>query len=174
MAARLCAAGAPLASRSHHIADVPFYQNKDDQCGPASLAGVLNYWGDRSDPESLKKEFFVARLKGSLAMDLVQAARNRGFKAEVVSGSMDLLKEEILKGHPAIALLNLGYRFFPKGHFIIVTGFDDDKQGLLIHSGKPDEFLSYRRFLKHWEKTGRALILIAPAVDQIDRSNIRP
>jgi len=49
------------------------------------------------------------------------------------------------------------------GIFVVVTGFDDGRQGLYAHSGKtPDAFFPYHRFLKDWSKTDRTVLWISP------------
>ncbi len=101
-------------------------------------------------------------MKGSLAMDLALAARKRGLAAEMKEGTIDLIKEEIVNGRPPIALLNLGFKSVPKGHFILITGFDDEKGGLYAHSGEEkDKFITYKKFMKGWEKTNRTLLVIS-------------
>jgi len=125
--------------------------------------------------ETLKKEFYLDKLKGSLPMDLVQAARKREVEAHIADLTLDQLKEELLKNRPVIALLNFGNRFVSKGHFILITGFNDEKKGLFAHSGKEkNKFFPYKRFLKRWNRAGQTLILIRPKGEAIDHSNVRP
>jgi ABC-type bacteriocin/lantibiotic exporter with double-glycine peptidase domain len=156
------AAVVPAGAAAHSIPNVPFFPDSKNQCGPAVLAGVLNFWGVAADPEELRKEVYIDRLKGSLAIDLAVAARARGLKAEMVSASTELLKKEISAGRPVIAFLNLGFSAAPIGHFVLVTGFDDEKEGFYAHSGGKDKFFPYKRFLKNWKKTGYSAILVAP------------
>lgn len=156
-------AAATPPEASHRIGNVPFFENDADQCGPAALSSLLSYWGYPTRPEALRKELYIQRLRGSLPTDLVQAARVRGFRAELVSGDLDSLKAELRAGHPMIALLNLGYRFLPRGHYVVVTGYDDGKKGLYAHSGmRKDQFMSYGSFRRKWERADRCLIRILP------------
>ena len=53
--------------------DVPFFPDTTDQCGPASLASVLNYWGKTVSPAELKSDVYLSSLKGTLPMDLPPA-----------------------------------------------------------------------------------------------------
>lgn len=151
----------PVQFPAHRIANVPFFPNDDYQCGPAALASLLKFWGAETPLETLRKEIYLDRIKGTLPMDLVQAARKRGLDAQMISGSLQQVQEDVLRDHPVIAFLNLGFRSLPKGHFVVVTGIDDARKGLYVHSGKKrDEFISYKRFLKNWDKTERTAILI--------------
>lgn len=148
---------------SHHLVGVPFFADDTDQCGPATLASVLAFWGVHQEPKSLKAEVYLARLKGSLPTDLLLAAQRHGFHAEAYRGDLEQLKREIGAGHPLIALLNLGSAIYPRGHYVVITGYDDRKKGLYVHSGlTADAWLQYEHFLQGWEKAGRWTLKILP------------
>ena len=150
------------ANASYHVA-VPFFPDDTDQCGPATLASVLTYWGITTDPATLKEEIYLPRLKGTLPLDLLLAAQARGLTADIYQGSLDNVKAELDAGHPLVALVNLGYAIFPQGHFVVITGYDDQRRGVYVHSGlERDQFLPYERFLQSWDKTGRWTLLIVP------------
>jgi ABC-type bacteriocin/lantibiotic exporter with double-glycine peptidase domain len=147
----------------YHLRSVPFYADDTDQCGPATLASVLTYWGFPTEPPVLREEIYMSRLGGSLPMDLLLAAQARGMRAQTYSGTIENLKTELKAGHPVLALLNLGSARFPQGHYVVVVGYDDLRQGLYIHSGlQRDSFVSYKRFVQGWEKSGRWVLLILP------------
>jgi ABC-type bacteriocin/lantibiotic exporter with double-glycine peptidase domain len=155
-------------AQAHRLASVPFFPDDTDQCGPATLASVLTYWGVPSDPVTLKKQIYSARLRGSLPIDLLLAAQAHGLIAESYKGSLDNVRSELEAGHPLVAFLNLGFEFFPQGHYVVITGYDDQRQGVYVHSGlERDEFLSYERFLRSWEKTGRWTLRILPQEGQV-------
>jgi ABC-type bacteriocin/lantibiotic exporter with double-glycine peptidase domain len=133
---------------------VPFYPDQTDQCGPATLAGVLGYWGKPIEPKQLRQEMYEAKLHGTLPMDLVYAAKTHGLTAETVRGNLQFIQSEIQAGRPVLVVINRGYTILPVNHFMIITGFDDGRKGLIVHSGKrANQFMSYRKFLKQWEKT---------------------
>jgi len=145
------------------MVDVPFFPDKTDQCGPSALASVLSFWGRAVEPAVLKKEIYLAHLKGSLPIDLMLAAKSRGFEARLYSGSIDDLKSELGKGHPLVAYINRGFNLLPIGHYVVVCGYDEGRQGLFVHSGlSKDRFISYRSFLRSWNKTQRLTLLILP------------
>ncbi len=150
-------------AKAHRLASVPFFPDDTDQCGPATLASVLTYWGVASDPVTLKGQIYSSRLRGTLPIDLLLAAQAHGLRAESYKGSLDNVRSELGAGHPLVAFLNLGFEFFPQGHYVVITGYDDQRQGVYVHSGlERDEFLSYERFLQSWEKTGRWTLRILP------------
>ena len=99
----------------------------------------------------------MAQLKGSLSIDLLLAAQNRGFKAHLYNGSIEDLKSELRKGHPLVAFINRGFDFFPIGHYVVISGYDEARRGLYIHSGTTENrFVSYRSFLRNWDQTQRS------------------
>lgn len=156
-------AGHPgVLGRVVHVA-VPFFPDDTDQCGPATLASVLTYWGVPGDLSALKEETYLPHLRGSLPIDLLLAAQARGLQAEGFSGTLEALQAELDAGHPIVALLNLGWALFPQGHYVVVTGYDEGRQGVYLHSGiVRDMFVPYARYLAAWEKTGRWMLRVQP------------
>lgn len=145
------------------VLQVPFFPDDTDQCGPSALASVLGYWGKPAEPSRLREEIYQTHLKGSLTIDLLLAAESRGLSAVIPDGSLALVKKELDAGHPLIAFLNVGYRFYPIGHYLVITGYDDARQCIVAHSGmKRDQRISYGKFDRQWEKTKRWTLLIGP------------
>lgn len=142
---------------------VPFFPDETDQCGPATLASLLTYWGIPSEPPALKAEMYSPRLRGTLPIDLLLTAQARGLQAEGVSGTLESLKAELDANRPVVALLNLGWLVFPQGHYVVITGYDDRQQGVYMHSGLARDLLvPYAQFVAHWEKTGRWMLRLHP------------
>jgi len=153
----------PAQRSDRRLLSVPFFPDRTDQCGPSVLASILTYWNHPVDPPTLKKEIYLVQLKGSLPMDLLLAAQSRGFKAHLYNGSIEDLESELRIGHPLIAFINRGFDFLPIGHFVVITGYDEMRQGLYMHSGlKKDRFIPFRGFLGDWDKTMRSTLLILP------------
>jgi len=124
---------------------------------------MLTYWGIPSDPRTLKDEIYLRRLRGTLPIDLLLAAQARGLQAEGAGGTLDRMKTELAADRPVVALLNLGWTFYPRGHYVVVTGFDEQQKGVYLHSGMArDVFVPYTVFLNNWEKTGRWMLQIRP------------
>ena len=143
--------------------EVPFFPDDTDQCGPSALASVLGYWGIPAAPARLREELYRANLKGALTLDMLLAAEGRGLTAEMAEGGLERVKAELDAGHPMIAFVNLGLRIYPIGHYMVITGYDDAKRSLYVHSGtKRDRRVSYATFDGLWEKTSRWTLLILP------------
>jgi len=62
---------------SQHL-EVPFHAQASRQCGPASLAMVLNFTGIEGSPEKLAEQVYTTGRGGSLQTDLVASARRIG------------------------------------------------------------------------------------------------
>jgi ABC-type bacteriocin/lantibiotic exporter with double-glycine peptidase domain len=153
----------PISNFNRIIDGVPFYPQEELGCGPAALASLLAYWGRAVSLEEITQEVSLKNLKGSLPMDLELAAKRHGLAATSYTGSLKDLRLHLGKGQPVIAFLNLRWRIFPQGHFVVVTGYDEIHSELVIHSGND----AYRRipvesFFNAWAKTGFWSLLILP------------
>ena len=161
----------PAPGDSYRLAEVPFFSDDTDQCGPAVLAEVLTFWGAPTAPQNVRDEVYMSALGGSLPIDLVQAAEARGFRATLERGTVETIKGELRAGHPVIALLELG--FLRSAHFVLLTGYEDGRGGFFAHSGEQqNEFWSYGRFARGWDRAGNWLLLVQPLPGQ--RSVPRP
>ncbi len=152
----LCAcasAPAKVQEKEITIGNVPFYPQEDYQCGPASLAGVLNFLGLTTTPEAIAKDIFSKSAGGTLTVDMVLYAQGKGFSALDYSGGMKDLREKLDAGSPVIVMVDYGAWVWQKNHFMVVVGYNDD--GIVANSGKEKaEFIRNDSFLKSWKRTG--------------------
>ena len=154
------------ADRPPLLLTVPFFDQEDRLCGPASLAAVLHYWQNKTGaPQTPLSEItratFLPAFGGALGADLARFARGAGFAANPYSGDLADLRAQILDGRPPIVFLNLGYRRFPTGHFVVVTGLD--AHGILAHSGsQPNTHFAIDDFMAAWAKTNDWTLTIHP------------
>jgi len=143
------------------INNVPFFPQEDYQCGPASLAGVLRYWGADIAVEDIKGEIFSRSARGTLTMDMLLYAQKKGFAALQYAGSIDDLKSQVRAGHPLIVLVDYGFFVYRVDHFMVVIGFDDE--GVIVNSGKSEKaYVSNEDFLKTWKRTNNWTLWIKP------------
>jgi predicted double-glycine peptidase len=141
------------------IADFPFYPQETYQCGPASLAGVLNYLGLRTTPEKIAQDIFSKSARGTLTIDMVLYSQEQGFSAMDYYGSMKDLREQIDTGSPVIVMVDYGFSVWQKDHFMVVIGYNDD--GVVVNSGRNQrQFIENNRFLDTWRRTGYWSLLI--------------
>ena len=143
------------------VEGVPFYPQEEYQCGPASLAGVLNYYGVRVTPADIAAEIFSRDARGTLDMDMVFYAQKKGLKAERYGGSLEDLRRSVDSRQPLIVLVDHGFWVYQKSHFMAVVGYDE--KSILVNSGKEEhKFLSQDSFSKTWERTKFWTLKITP------------
>lgn len=148
-----------LDSRPVIIDMVPFYPQEDYQCGPASLAAVLNYWHVDATPEEIARNIYSRSAGGVLNIEMVFYPQKKGLDAFQYSGGLDDLREKIDAGHPLIVLVDYGWSLFQVNHFMVVIGYNDD--GVIVNSGREEKkFIPRESFLKAWERTKFWTLLI--------------
>ena len=143
------------------ISNVPFYPQEDYQCGPASLAGVLNYWGFNISPAEIAAEIYSPGARGTLDVDMGFYAAKKGLRASQYRGSLEDLKSHIDSREPLLVLVDDGFWVYEQAHFMVVVGYDTD--GLIVNSGKEQRrFIPLSRFLRSWERTRFWTLRITP------------
>lgn len=103
-------------------------------CGPASLAMVLQYYGTRVDIDQLAVESkMTSKQPYTIPGDLIECAAKHNLNlARHLGMTLDVLKIEIAAGRPVIALVHYGDltpivqdKAFKRGHWFVVTGIDE-------------------------------------------------
>ncbi|HVO84412.1 MAG TPA: C39 family peptidase [Syntrophobacteria bacterium] len=143
------------------LANVPFFPQLDYQCGPASLAGVLNYYGKRITPEEVAQAIFRKNIRGTVTIDMVLYAREQGFSARWFSGSVGEIVEAIDSGSPLVVMVDYGFSVVSHNHYMVVVGYDP--KGIVANSGTSREtHISWSDFLRPWERATRWTLRIEP------------
>jgi TolA-binding protein len=155
----------PSTSTATVIPNVPLQKWGIESCGAGSLSSVLQHYGDATTMD----EWQVALPKtrgGVMSIDLVLAARRKGFDAELVTGDASLVEAEVRDGRPVILMLQVvqypgkSLDFF---HYIVVDGFDPMTNLFRTQfgDGKP-RWARISRLESAWTKTKHATIVIRP------------
>jgi ABC-type bacteriocin/lantibiotic exporter with double-glycine peptidase domain len=141
------------------IEGVPFIPQKRNWCGPACLAMVARYYGVGISQEKLAGEIYQRRLRGAVNLDLLLAARRLGFQAHASEGDLDKLKALLRKNRPVIALVEtIRAGVF---HYLLVYGYDDDKEVVIVHSGRDSaREIGYRDFSFSWEASRNWMLVV--------------
>jgi len=156
-----------LQEKVQVIHEVPFYEDTNYQCGPSSLASVMNYWYTKRHafppvtPEKISSEVYSKGARGTLGMDLEFYAKKNGFQTMQYSGSIDDLRNNILNEIPIIILVDYGAFFYQRNHFMVVTGYSSD--GIIAHSGSEEKTISFNKLKKIWEKTRFWTLIVKPS-----------
>ncbi|MDI1472055.1 MAG: C39 family peptidase [Thermodesulfovibrio sp.] len=134
------------------ISSVPFFPSKAYQCGPTSLAMVLNFWGINIKPSEIASEIYSKDAKGTSDFDMLFYAKKFGLKVEQYRGNLDDLKDKIKRGHPLIVMVDEGFWFYKKYHYMVVVGFSEGE--IIVNSSdKERERIEIEKFLNKWNKT---------------------
>jgi tetratricopeptide (TPR) repeat protein len=148
------------------IPNVPEQHWGIESCGAGSLSTVLQHYGDATTMQSWDATLPKTR-GGVLTIDMLIAARNAGFDAQLVTGTPAIVEQELRQGRPVILMLQVvdspgkHYDFF---HYIVADGIDPDA-GLIrtqFGDGK-GRWTSFERLEKAWSGGGHAAILIHPS-----------
>ena len=140
----------------NYVQDVPFYPGEEYQCGPSVLASALNYLGYDIKPEDISEEIYLHGIKGTLNIDMVSFARRFDDLTVMESrGDIIFLKENLSLGHPLIVFVDLGIWSIRKGHYMLVVGYDDSREGVIVYSGADrDKLIRYEDLMRIWKRGG--------------------
>jgi tetratricopeptide (TPR) repeat protein len=137
----------------------------EDQCGPGSLSVVLNTLGDAVSAEELAASLPRDRGGGVLSVDLLLAARQRGFSASLVSGDEGAVRGEIQAGRPVILLLrllNVPGRHGDIYHYVVVDGHDPGHGLFRIQFGDGKaRWASLEQLDGAWKGGGHAMLTVS-------------
>jgi hypothetical protein len=152
----------PIEPPKATVSNVPFFAQDELQCGPAALAMVLNWSGIDVQPADLSSEVYSPGLKGSLQSSLIGSARRHGRVAYPIAGGAALMAE-VSAGQPVIVLVNLGFFWYPKWHYAVVIGYDQQQGEVVLHSGNTArEVISSWTFMNIWRRSDYWGLLVLP------------
>ncbi len=145
------------------LTQVPFYPQEDFECGPAALAMVAGAAGVEVLPEALVEQVYMPGRKGSLQLEMLAATRRQGLLAYPLSPSVEVVMREVAAGNPVLVFQNLAFSFYPVWHYAVVTGFDRDRNVLVLHSGRTERMeMSLFTFERTWARAGYWSMLALP------------
>lgn len=145
------------------LSQVPFYPQETHQCGPASLAMLLNAAGTPVTPQDLTAQVYLPGREGSLQVEMLAAARRNGLFAYELAPKLDDLLAEIAAGSPVIVLQNLALSWYPVWHYAVVMGYDLKREEIILRSGlERRQVLPFTTFEHTWERAGHWAMLALP------------
>jgi hypothetical protein len=153
-------AGLPMQTE---LAHTPFYPQEAHQCGPASLATVLNAAGVHVDPAELTPQLYIPGREGSLQVEMLATTRRHGMVAYQLAPKLDDLLAEVVGGHPVVVLQNLGLGFAPMWHYAVAIGYDLKREEIILRSGKEKrQTLLLNTFEHTWSRSDYWAMLALP------------
>jgi tetratricopeptide (TPR) repeat protein len=160
--ARLVEAPGELPPQAE-LESVPFFPQTAYYCGPAALAMTLAWSGLDETPDSIAPQVYTPGREGTLAPDVIAAARRKGRLAVEIRG-LDKLLAEVAAGNPVLVFQNLALEWWPQWHFAVVTGYDLERREIILHSGTTKRLVTpLDAFERTWERSGQwALVTLPP------------
>ncbi len=154
-----------LPAELARLLDVPFVPQSPELCGGAAIAMVLRYWGE---PAVLAEEFaglIEEGEKGIRTETMVRAVRSRGWNALPMIGTPSEIREELAKGRPIIALVQVDPGLY---HYVVLVGWANG--GVILHDPAVAPFRTRdeKNFDDAWSGGGRWALLILPPERAVD------
>ena len=143
------------------LTEVPFYPQKEYQCGPAALATALGASGVKVTPDELVPQVYLPARKGSLQVEMMAAARRHGLVSYQLAPRFDDLLREIAAGTPVIVLQNLA---LGEGwHYAVAMGYDYPEGKLVLRSGETErEVMNFVAHETFWKRSGYWAMVAMP------------
>ncbi len=143
-----------LPSADIELTTVPFFPQKEYQCGPAALATLLVSSDVVTLPDLLSPRLYIPQRKGSLQLELVAAIRSYERIPYQIKPGLDPVRAELRAGRPVLVLQNLGLSLLPVYHYAVVIGMQQDGS-VILRSGTTERLImAGDEFLASWEKAG--------------------
>ncbi|SFX11955.1 PA2778 family cysteine peptidase [Marinospirillum alkaliphilum] len=153
--------GQALPTR-HLITTLPFFPQQAFQCGPAALATLLVFQDIDITPEELIDQVYLPARQGSLQIELLASARQRGLIPYPLETHQQLL-QEVAAGHPVLVFQNLGLSLQPVWHFAVISGYDLEQRVFYLNSGtRQNHVTDFSTFHHTWQRGGNWAWLLLP------------
>jgi hypothetical protein len=154
----------PAGLPATHSISIPYFDQKDHQCGPAALAMALDAAGDTVTPQQLVGSVFVPAREGSLPPEMLAAVRRRSRLAVELDPQIDAVLSEVAAGTPVIVLQNLSLPILPIWHYSVVVGYDLNREDIILQSGGQRAGpIPLRTFERTWARSQRwAMVALPP------------
>jgi ABC-type bacteriocin/lantibiotic exporter with double-glycine peptidase domain len=140
------------SASSAYINRVPYYsQEQGYWCGPAVLQMVLGFWGISVSQSSIASRVYNQTDKTSNINAMKSYTQSLGFNNTEIIGSIEKLKDYILKGFPAIVLQKISVNN-TYGHYRVVVGYDDEKEIFITYDPQVSKNynITYNQFVDLW------------------------
>jgi tetratricopeptide (TPR) repeat protein len=146
------------------LSDVPFIAQEQYQCGPASLAMMLQAAKKEVTAEELVSQVYLPEREGSLQIEILAAARQYNVIPYVLNKKMSDLLSEVRAQHPVLILQNLGLSWLPKWHYAVVVGYDFETAEIILRSGiEQRHVVAMKVFERTWARADYwAVVMLSP------------
>jgi len=145
------------------VENVPFVKQKDKFCGPASMASIMQFYGQDISQNEIAEVIYIPRLNGALISDMENYARKSGYNVQSTNGSIETLKDNLKKKTPVILLVDKGKWKVSVPHYYVAYGYNDENKTIILHTGeKRDQEISYDKLDQEWGKMNNLMLVVTP------------
>jgi len=156
--------GFEMPEKTVELTATPFHPQSQYQCGPASLATVLNTTGLDIDPGQLAGDVYLPDRKGTLQLEMISAVRRFGRIPYDPGDNLQSIMDQINNDLPVLVFLNLGLKALPVWHYAVVIGYEPGPDAVIMRSGTDYRLLMPRQqFLSAWHKSDNWALTVLPA-----------
>jgi hypothetical protein len=129
-------------------------------CAAVALHAILAFHEHPEELAVLRRELAVPTVEGSFPQQVMQAARERGFRARPVDGSFLAIRREIDAGRPALLMIRVGAE---RNHFVVATGYQRVRREVVFaHESGGCWILGADELDAAWRPCGHLQITLAP------------
>lgn len=141
--------------QSSEIPNVPFFPQKEYECGPAALATALAASGVPVTPDPLVSQVYLPARKGSLQLEMLATPRRYGRVSYQLAPRYGDMLREVAAGNPVVVLQEIGlFPGVPDWHYAVVNGFDHPSGTIYLRSGtNPRQEMPFTYFERTWMKS---------------------
>lgn len=170
---------------AHHIQGVPFAERREDWCGPAAMAAVLQFHGEKTTAAQIAKEIYLPGYRGTLNLDLLLWARKQGLEGlgeqrrgvrrrrrRRIAGAGCKLRRSRSGGgpdpaggrardRPVICMVRRHGGIADRNHFVIVRGYDNSRRIWFLDEGQGKEQTEgMEGFARDWQECGEWMLVV--------------
>lgn len=149
-----------------------YERQKINNCGPATLAMALSYWGWQGDQTKISDVLKPATRDKNVRWDeLVHYVQTRAGWLDAtfrVGGTADTVKLFVANGYPVIIETSYTVSEGWVGHYLLMTGYDNALGVWIVQdaTGGPDRAMPYADVDRDWQQFNRLFILVFPPADR--------
>ncbi|PLX43510.1 MAG: hypothetical protein C0609_08075 [Deltaproteobacteria bacterium] len=151
-------------TQTANISPLYGFNQRENQCGPASLATILRWSGvPDATPEALLPTVYTPAKEGSFLHDIAGEIRAHGRLAHKIEPKLAALFREVESGHPVLVLENRGLSFSPLYHYSVLAGYDLTEETVTLYQGEETPAKEdLDTFSRTWARSGSQGLLALP------------
>lgn len=146
-------------ARPLEVLDVPYLAQSEALCGGAAAAMVMRFWGEKGVYAETFADLVDRAAGGIRGSDLLAALATRGWDARSFRGDPSLVREQLAKRRPVVALVEDRPGRF---HYVVVVAWADGR--VIVHdpARAPFRVIDEASFVRAWDASGRWTMLVLP------------